>query len=482
VNLWRRLGGVRAFQAVVIGVLVANAALLVLFVWSWLSPQPAPSEPPVTSEARPAASPLLIAVQAPTETLTLATSVPSPISAPPSPATQAALRAVPPAATRPPLAPVRPPTSPAPLAAPPSAPGQTDPRVEQALRELRDDADRVGQLLLLGWIGHGTDGALPALRELRAGGLVLVDNASSAAEATALTRSLADLARGAGLQAPLLAVDHEGGPVQRIVDETVPNLGSNAQFAARQPTDAEACQRGLDQARALRGLGFNVNLAPVLDVNNNPANPIIGERSYGADPQLVGRLGSAYIRGLQGGGVAAVGKHFPGHGNTAVDSHLQLPVLNQTLADLERVELVPFRQALRAPNPLAAIMVGHLALPALDPSGTPASLSRPIVTGLLRERLGFQGLVVSDDLGAMHAVTDNFPPGEAAVHAVQAGVDLLILVGGAPQRASRDALLAALASGQLRRDRLDEAVRHVLTVKSRFGLLDGSVPPAFSCG
>jgi beta-N-acetylhexosaminidase len=120
-------------------------------------------------------------------------------------------------------------------------------------------------------------------------------------------------------------------------------------------------------------------------------------------------------------------------------------------------------------------------VPALDPSGAPASLSRPIVTGLLRERLGFPGLVVSDDLGAMQAVTDSFGPGEAAVRAIQAGVDLLILVGGAPQRAARDALLAALASGQLRRDRLDEALRHVLTVKSRFGLLDGTAPPPFSC-
>jgi beta-N-acetylhexosaminidase len=355
-----------------------------------------------------------------------------------------------------------------------------DRRVEEALRSLGGDADRVGQLLLLGWAGTTAEEARPTLRDLRPGGIVYVDNARTAAAATAVNAGLLDISRELGLLPPLIAVDHEGGRVQRIVD--VANLGANQDFAAGQPSDAQACERGLTHARQLRAMGFSMNLAPVLDVNNNPANPVIGDRSYGSDPTVVARLGAAYVRGLQAGGVAAVGKHFPGHGNTAVDSHLQLPALPQSEAQLEQVELVPFRRAIAPDVDVAAIMSAHIVFPAVDPSDAPATLSRPIMTGLLRDRLGFQGLVLSDDLAGMRAITDNFTPGQAAVRAVQAGVDLLIVAGGIPrQRESRDALLAALAAGDLSRERLDDALRHVLQVKARFGLLGEPGPPASGC-
>jgi len=209
---------------------------------------------------------------------------------------------------------------------------------------------------------------------------------------------------------------------------------------------------------------------------------VIGDRAYGADPDLVARLGSAYVWGLQAGGVAAVGKHFPGHGNTAVDSHVQLPTLPHSVRELEQVELLPFRRSLAADTDIAAIMSAHIVFPAVDPSGAPATLSRPVMTGLLRDTLGFRGLVVSDDLAGMRAITDHFAPGEAAVRAVQAGVDMLIVGGGLPRQVeSRDALLAALRSGTLSRERVDDAVRHVLQVKARFGLLGGSVAPSADC-
>jgi beta-N-acetylhexosaminidase len=356
-----------------------------------------------------------------------------------------------------------------------------DPRVETALRALRTDAERVGQLLLLGWEGTSADEARGMLRELRPGGVVFIANARTRADASAINSGLARAADELGLVRPLLAVDHEGGLVQRIQD--VPNLGSNLQFAGRRPSEREACERGLAHAEQLRAMGFNMNLAPVLDVNNNPANPVIGSRAYGAEPELVAVLGSAYTRGLQGAGIAAVGKHFPGHGNTAVDSHLGLPVQPQTQAQLGQVELVPFRRAIAPPTDIAAIMSAHIALPAVDSSGAPATLSSRIMTGLLRQQLGFGGLAVSDDLGAMRAITDNFAPGEAAIQSVRAGVDLLIIGGDlARQRASRDALLAALASGQLSRDRLDEAVRRVLRLKARFGLLGEPRPAVRGCG
>jgi beta-N-acetylhexosaminidase len=352
--------------------------------------------------------------------------------------------------------------------------------VELALRRLTTDEQRVGQLLLLGWAGTTGEQARPTIRELLPGGMVFLDNARTRAAALQVNQALGRIAEESGALPLLLAVDHEGGPVQRVVD--VPNLGSNRDFARGGPSDQAGCERGLTHAGQLSGMGFNLNLAPVLDVNNNPANPVIGERSYGPDPELVARLGSAYVRGLQSGGVAAVGKHFPGHGNTSVDSHLALPIQPQSEAALERVELVPFARAIAPPTDLAAVMTAHIVFPAIDPSGAPATLSQPIIGGLLRQKLGFQGLVLSDDLGAMRAITDNFGPGEAAVRSIQAGVDLLIIAGDLQrQRASRDALLAALQDGRLARSRLDEAIRHVLRVKARFGLLSEVRPASPSC-
>ena len=259
-------------------------------------------------------------------------------------------------------------------------------------------------------------------------------------------------------------------------------MGSNAEFARGRTTEYKACERGQTHARQLRSMGFSMNLAPVLDVNNNPRNPVIGPRAYGAEPRSVASLGSAYVRGLQGGGIVAVGKHFPGHGNTSVDSHLQLPILAQSQLQLEGTELVPFRAAIAPPTSLAAIMSAHIVFPTLDASRVPATLSRPVMTGLLRDTLGFEGLAVSDDLGAMKAITDNYRPGEAAVRAIRAGVDLLVIGGDlARQRASRDAVLAALVRGDLGRDRVDQAVRRVLQTKARFGLLGGPPPPATAC-
>jgi beta-N-acetylhexosaminidase len=357
-----------------------------------------------------------------------------------------------------------------------ASPAAPDSPLERAVANARGrlvtDEDLVGQLLLLGWIGSTAEEARPALRDLRAGGIVFVQNVATSAEARAVNQALQRISGEVNLLPPLTAIDHEGGIVQRIKD--VRNLGPNWDLGARGASDAEACQRGLAHAQALRDMGFTMNLAPVLDVNNNPANPVIGTRSYSDDPDVVARLGTAYIRGLQGGGVAAVGKHFPGHGNTSVDSHLGLPSLPQSVDALEQVELVPFRRAIE--GGVAGIMSAHIVFPAVDPSGVPATLSRKVMTGLLRDQLRFGGLAVSDDMGAMKAITDNYTPGQAAVKAVQAGVDMLILASELPrQREARDALLAAVGSGEIPRARLDEAVHNVLVVKARYGLLGPGV-------
>ncbi|MBV6519973.1 MAG: Beta-hexosaminidase [Gemmatimonadaceae bacterium] len=223
---------------------------------------------------------------------------------------------------------------------------------------------------------------------------------------------------------------------------------------------------GLATAREARALGIPVVFGPVLDVNNNPANPVIGARSFAEDPQLAARLGVATIRGLQDGGVLATGKHFPGHGDTETNSHLALSVVTASRARLDSVELLPFRAAIAAN--VGAIMTFHGFLPALDSSGVPATLSPRVMTGLLRHELGFQGLLVTDAMD-MRGVVDKFGAAEAATMAIAAGNDVLLMPANVP--AAIDAVIKGVQSGRYTEDRLNQSVRRVLTLKARFGLV-----------
>jgi beta-N-acetylhexosaminidase len=226
-------------------------------------------------------------------------------------------------------------------------------------------------------------------------------------------------------------------------------------------------------ARELRAVGVRMNLAPVLDVNSNPANPVIGVRSFGEAPALVGRLGAAAVRALQAAGVVAAAKHFPGHGDTSQDSHAALPVVPHDRGRIESVELVPFRAAIRAG--VGAVLTAHVVFPALDPDH-PATLSRAILT-LLRERLGFSGLVITDSM-AMRAITDRWTPGDAAVQAVLAGCDIVLACG--PVTAQREALAAvrqAATSGRIPAQQIAASASRVLEVKRRLGLFERAMVP-----
>lgn len=230
-------------------------------------------------------------------------------------------------------------------------------------------------------------------------------------------------------------------------------------------SEAMAEAHGRATAREGRALGVHMTFAPVLDVNSNPENPIINIRSYGEDPALVARLGAAFTRGARQGGLLTTAKHFPGHGDTSVDSHRALATVSGDRARLDTVELPPFRAAVTAG--VDAIMVGHLAVPAVDASLVPATISRPVVTGLLRGEMGFRGLIVSDALD-MRGITDAHPPGEAAVRTLLAGQDLL-LMSPDPIEARR-AVVDAVRTGRLPAARLDDAVRRVLQAKVKAGL------------
>jgi beta-N-acetylhexosaminidase len=262
---------------------------------------------------------------------------------------------------------------------------------------------------------------------------------------------------------PLLtAADFEWGVGMRISGAT--QFPRAMAFGAADDEEL-AVEAGRVTAGEGRALGVHVNLAPVADVNNNARNPVINIRSFGEEPTRVGALTSAWVRGLQHGGMLATLKHFPGHGDTAVDSHLGLPLIEHPRERLERVELAPFKAGINAGA--AAVMVAHVQLPALDPAKGPATLSRPVVTGLLRDQLRFAGLVLTDSMN-MDGVSKLGTPAENAVKAVLAGNDLLL-----DFTSTRDAfrgLKAAVDSGVIARDRIESSVRRILTEKARLGL------------
>jgi beta-N-acetylhexosaminidase len=214
-----------------------------------------------------------------------------------------------------------------------------------------------------------------------------------------------------------------------------------------------------------RALGIHIAYAPVLDVNNNPANPVINTRSYSEDPWLAARMGVAFIHGLQDHGMIATGKHFPGHGDTGVNSHLALPVVTVSRSRLDTVELVPFKAAVN--SGVGAIMSFHGAMPALDSSGVPGTLSQKVVTGLLRGEMGFRGIIISDAMD-MRGVLDQFGADEAAKRAIAAGIDVLIQ----PLDVSKtiDAVVAGISEGRYTEARLDSSVRRVLDTKRKLGL------------
>ncbi len=253
----------------------------------------------------------------------------------------------------------------------------------------------------------------------------------------------------------IVAMDAENGPAFRM-DSVL--AFPNAQAVGAIQNDSLVYLMGKAVARQLRELGINMNFAPVADVNTNPANPIINFRSYGEKNQNVARKATAYARGMQDEGVAAVAKHFPGHGDTQTDSHHTLPVLQHTISRLDSVELAPFR--LMIENGIAGIMTGHISIPSVDPSGKPASLSAPLITRLLREKMGYQGIVITDAMN-MKGVT--MPSGQAEVEALKAGNDMVEFVTNLPKTIT--AIENAVNNGTLTLQQIDDKCRRILALK-----------------
>ena len=283
---------------------------------------------------------------------------------------------------------------------------------------------------------------------------------------------IADLSNGiqrASLEKPrglpvLISTDQEHGIVARVGKPATLLPGAMALGAGRSRSDAR--RAGQIGGAELRAMGIRQDYAPVADVNVNPANPVIGVRSFGADPRAVAALVAAQVKGYPGSRVAATAKHFPGHGDTETDSHYGFPVIEHTEAQWAELDAPPFRAAIAAG--IDSIMTAHIMVPALDPSGDPATLSRPILTGILRERLGYDGVVVTDSLG-MEGVRTKYGDDRVPVLALKAGVDQLL---NPPKLdVAWNAVLAAVRGGELTEARLDESILRVLRLKAKLGLL-----------
>jgi len=279
-----------------------------------------------------------------------------------------------------------------------------------------------------------------------------------------LVRELQEMARDAGQELPLMiAVDQEGGRVARLREPWT--IWPSLRAVGRLASDRYAERMGRALADELAPCGIHWDFAPVVDVDTNPKNPVIGDRSFGDDPGLVGRLGAAMIRGLQEGGVAACAKHFPGHGDTDVDSHFELPVVTHPPSRLEDVELRPFRAAIEAG--VASVMTAHVLVPELDET-LPATLSPRIIDILLRGQMKYDGVVVSDDL-EMKAVAKGWAAQEAAVLGAQAGCDLLpVCRDPGAQVAAVEALVRARESDLISLKAMDTAVARLRRLKERF--------------
>ncbi|MBR4992274.1 MAG: beta-N-acetylhexosaminidase, partial [Clostridia bacterium] len=326
---------------------------------------------------------------------------------------------------------------------------------------------QIGQMIIAGFPSLEVDDQARALvSDYQVGNFILfARNMNTAEQVANMCGGLSDMTFEKTGLAPFIAADQEGGLVSRITEGAALFPGAMALAAAAD--EAEIRQVGKNCGEMLRAMGVNVNFAPVLDVNIEPLNPIIGIRSFGDEPQRVADLGSAMAEGMVEGGVIATLKHYPGHGNVAVDSHLDLPTNDTDPALLENTEFLPFKQAFDRGAP--AIMSCHIRFPKIDPD-LPATLSPAILTDLLRKKQGFQGLVFTDCM-EMEAIQKGWGSAEGAVLAVLAGCDILCISHHVEAvRAACDAIYEAVQSGRIPRARIQETYDRIVAAKTRMGL------------
>lgn len=358
------------------------------------------------------------------------------------------------------------------------SPANAGTRLAGQLLESMTFEDKVGQMVMAGFEGRSVTSDLENhLNSLRIGNVIFfARNYAGAEQMWTFTRDLQRLACCRPSPAGFFtAIDQEGGVVARLLSGATVFPGNMALGAADRP--AYARRAAAATAQEMLELGLNMNLAPVLDVNNNPGNPAIGVRSYGEDPELVATMGGEAISASQSAGVLATAKHFPGKGDVTVDSHIDLPSVPHSRDRLNAVELVPFKAAIAAG--VGAIMTAHVTFPAIEPEPfLPATMSRNVLCGLLRQELGFKGIIITDDL-FMGAVSKRYGLGEAAIRAIVAGADIVLMCHDPDEQAiAVKAIWEAARSGRIPKERIESSARRVLGVKALFGILTPPVPAA----
>ncbi|WP_414637191.1 glycoside hydrolase family 3 protein [Actinophytocola sp.] len=348
---------------------------------------------------------------------------------------------------------------------------------------------KVGQLFVVSVWGKSADEAHPTnqanygvdtpaqvVERYNVGGVIYfnnssTDNVDSPRQVAELSNGLQRAAIRSGLHVPLIiAIDQEGGNVTRLESPATEFPGNMAIGAGRSAADARSL--ATINGHELRAMGINQNFAPVADVNSNPLNPVIGARSFSSHADLASNLVAAEIQGYQNSGraketVSSAAKHFPGHGDAATDSHTTLPIINRTEEEWRRIDLPPFRAAIAAG--VDAIMTAHIEMPNIEPSGVPATLSHHILTDLLRDELGYRGVIVTDALGMGGA--NVFPPEEIPVRALEAGADELLMPPDL--NLAKNAVINAVRSGRLTEERINQSVLRILLQKVNRGVLTG---------
>lgn len=346
--------------------------------------------------------------------------------------------------------------------------------VENVLSSLSLE-QKIGQMLIYGFKGQkAEEDAIPLIKKYKLGGVILFSrNISSEDQTIDLDRDIQKYATDKLKIPAFISIDQEGGKVLRIQNFGTVLPGNMNLGATRSSTLSFLA--GKLTAVDLEMLGINMNFAPVLDVNTSAKNEVIGVRSFGSDPDMVAMLGSSYIKGIQSRKVSATAKHFPGHGNTNGDSHFETLVTNRSLDELKKSDLKPFYEAVK--NGVDAIMTAHISVPSVDNSGAPATLSHKVITGILRKEMGYNGLVITDDM-EMRPVTKDWPIGKAAIHAVVAGCDMIIVVWtDSAKKEVYESLLNAVKENKISEARIDESVRRILRVKIKRQLFDNTPDP-----
>ncbi|MFD1171108.1 beta-N-acetylhexosaminidase [Oceanobacillus picturae] len=327
--------------------------------------------------------------------------------------------------------------------------------------------EKVGQMLMVGFEGtQVNDQTRNFIQENHIGGIILFErNITDSKQLLNLNRELKELNADSKDIPLFISVDEEGGVVSRMPPQIV-NLPDSKEIGDHNNSEL-AYQVGEAIGERVNAFGFNVTMAPVMDVNSNPDNPIIGKRSFGDNKEIVSKMGVEEMKGIQSKDIIPVIKHFPGHGDTDVDSHLGLPIVHNSLESIRKMELVPFQKAIDHQADMT--MVAHILLPEID-NEDPASLSKNVVTTMLREELGFNGVAITDDM-TMGAILENYDIGDATVKAVQAGNDIVLVCHGDENKLKAvHSLTKAVESGAIKEERIDESVERILLLKEKYNL------------